>query len=46
MNPAQIKERLEEISRDEMVISKLGNELWAERNRLRNEYKSLTGEEI
>ena len=42
----KIKERIEEIKEHERALSRLGNDLWAEKDKLRNEYKKITGEEI
>lgn len=46
MNLEEIKARIEEIKKYESTLCKLGNDLWAEKTKLRDEYKSLTGKEI
>lgn len=45
MTPEEIIIRIEEIKKHERALGDLGNDLWAEKDRLRNEYKRITGEE-
>ena len=46
MSIEDIKSRIEEISKYELILGKLGNELWAEKDKLRNQYKTITGNDI
>ena len=46
MTPKEIEEKIEEIKKHERRLGDLSNFLWEEKDRLRNLYKKLTGEEI
>ena len=42
----EIAKRIDAINDEQMKLSRQGNDLWEERNNLRNRYKELTGNEI
>lgn len=46
LTPEEIIERINEIKAHEKALGKLGNDLWEEKDLLRNAYKSITGLEI
>lgn len=46
LTPEEMKERIEEIRDYETVLSHLGNDLWAEKTKLQDEYRKVTGKEI
>jgi len=46
MTPEEIKTEIDQINRMMARLTDIGNDLWVEKDRLRNMYKSETGEEI
>ncbi len=46
MTPEKMKERIEAIQSYESALCHLGNDLWAEKTKLRDEYKKVTGKDI
>ena len=46
MTPEEIEIEIEQINRMMVRLTDIGNDLWVEKDRLRNIYKSQTGEEI
>lgn len=46
MTPEEIKKELELIRLELLANCCNGNELWERKNKLRDEYKKITGEEI
>jgi hypothetical protein len=46
MTPEEIEIKINEIRIQELIIANAGNDLWAQKDKLRNEYKRLTGNTI
>lgn len=46
MTPEEIKIKINEIRESELSITNIGNDLWAQKNELLNEYKRITGESL
>lgn len=46
MTPEDIRTEIDQINRMMARLTDIGNDLWVEKDRLRNLYKSKTGEEI
>ncbi|KKM94762.1 hypothetical protein LCGC14_1194990 [marine sediment metagenome] len=46
MTPDEIKQRIEDLRKREKILTRENNIVWAEKTKLRDEYKRLTGKDI